>query len=149
MEKAELLDQIKKAMKAQDKTRLSILRQVNQAVKQVEVDERRDATEADLTAAIKKLQKVMDEELDGLRKVGAEAHAERIGELSSQAEVLHDLLPAQLSGAELEDQADEVITRLGAETKRDMGKVMAELGKITNGNFDKPAAARYVGSRLG
>ena len=148
MEKAELLDQIKGAMKAQDKVRLSILRQVNQAVKQVEVDERRDATEADLTAAIKKLQKVMNEELDGLRKVGAETHAERIEELSSQAEVLRDLLPAQLSGAELEDQADEVISRLGAETKRDMGKVMAELGKLTNGNFDKPAAARYVGSKL-
>ena len=58
MKKEELLEQIKLAMKAHDKARLSILRQVNQAVKQVEVDERRDATEADLTKAVKKLQKV-------------------------------------------------------------------------------------------
>ena len=64
MEKAELLDLIKDAMRAQDKPRLSILRQVNQAVKQVEVDERREVTSADITACVKKLQKVTGEEID-------------------------------------------------------------------------------------
>ena len=148
MEKAELLDLIKDAMRAQDKPRLSILRQVNQAVKQVEVDERRDATEADLTKAVKKLQKVTAEELDGLRKAGAESHAERIQELSTQADVLSQLLPRQLEGADLEKLADSLIAELDATSKRDMGKVMGALTKATNGNFDKPAAAAYVGSKL-
>ncbi len=148
MKKEELLEQIKLAMKAHDKARLSILRQVNQAVKQVEVDERRDATEADLTKAVKKLQKVTAEELDGLRKAGAESHAERIQELSTQAEVLSQLLPRQLEGADLEKLADSLIAELGATSKRDMGKVMGALTKATNGNFDKPAAAAYVGSKL-
>ena len=135
-------------MKAHDKARLSILRQVNQAVKQVEVDERRDATEADLTKAVKKLQKVTAEELDGLRKAGAESHAERIQELSTQADVLSQLLPRQLEGADLEKLADSLIAELGATSKRDMGKVMGALTNATNGNFDKPAAAAYVGSKL-
>ena len=135
-------------MKAHDKARLSILRQVNQAVKQVEVDERRDATEADLTKAVKKLQKVTAEELDGLRKAGAESHAERIQELSTQADVLSQLLPHQLEGADLEKLADSLIAELGATSKRDMGKIMGALTKATNGNFDKPAAAAYVGSKL-
>lgn len=148
MKKEELLEQIKLAMKAHDKARLSILRQVNQAVKQVEVDERRDATEADLTKAVKKLQKVTAEELDGLRKAGAESHAERIQELSTQADVLSQLLPRQLEGADLEKLADFLIAELGATSKRDMGKVMGALTKATNGNFDKPAAAAYVGSKL-
>lgn len=148
MKKEELLEQIKLAMKAHDKARLSILRQVNQAVKQVEVDERRDATEADLTKAVKKLQKVTAEELDGLRKAGAESHAERIQELSTQADVLSQLLPRQLGGADLEKLADSLIAELGATSKRDMGKVMGALTKATNGNFDKPAAAAYVGSKL-
>lgn len=148
MKKEELLEQIKLAMKAHDKARLSILRQVNQAVKQVEVDERRDATEADLTKAVKKLQKVTAEELDGLRKAGAESHAERIQELSTQADVLSQLLPRQLEGADLEKLADSLIAELGATSKRDMGKVMGALTKATNGNFDKPAAAPYVGSKL-
>ena len=148
MKKEELLEQIKLAMKAHDKARLSILRQVNQAVKQVEVDERRDATEADLTKAVKKLQKVTAEELDGLRKAGAESHAERIQELSTQADVLSQLLPRQLEGADLEKLADSLISELGATSKRDMGKVMGALTKATNGNFDKPAATAYVGSKL-
>ena len=148
MKKEELLEQIKLAMKAHDKARLSILRQVNQAVKQVEVDERRDATEADLTKAVKKLQKVTAEELDGLRKAGAESHAERIQELSTQADVLSQLLPRQLEDADLEKLADSLIAELGATSKRDMGKVMGALTKATNGNFDKPAAAAYVGSKL-
>ena len=148
MKKEELLEQIKLAMKAHDKARLSILRQVNQAVKQVEVDERRDATEADLTKAVKKLQKVTAEELDGLRKAGAESHAERIQELSTQADVLSQLLPRQLEGADLEKLADSLIAELDATSKRDMGKVVGALTKATNGNFDKPAAAAYVGSKL-
>ncbi len=148
MKKEELLEQIKLAMKARDKVRVSILRQVNQAVKQVEVDERRDATEADITKAVKKLQKVTAEELDGLRKAGAESHAERIQELSTQADVLSQLLPRQLEGADLEQLADSLIAQLGVTSKRDMGKVMGALTKATNGNFDKPAAAAYVGSKL-
>ena len=148
MKKEELLEQIKLAMKARDKVRVSILRQVNQAVKQVEVDERRDATEADITKAVKKLQKVTAEELDGLRKAGAESHAERIQELSTQADVLSQLLPRQLEGADLEQLADSLIAQIGATSKRDMGKVMGALTKATNGNFDKPAAAAYVGSKL-
>ncbi|MCH3949062.1 MAG: GatB/YqeY domain-containing protein [Olsenella sp.] len=148
MKKEELLEQIKVAMKARDKVRVSILRQVNQTVKQVEVDERREATEADITKAVKKLQKVTAEELDGLRKAGVESHAERIEELSAQADVLSQLLPRQLGGADLEQLADSLIAQLGATSKRDMGKVMGALTKATNGNFDKPAAAAYVGSKL-
>ena len=148
MEKAELLDLIKDAMKAKDKPRLSILRQVNQAVKQIEVDERRDVTEADITAAIKKLQKVTNEELDALRSAGTERNADRIGELSAQAETLRDMLPAQLSGPQLEQLAERLIAELGATGKRDMGKVMGALTSATNGNFDKPAAAAFVGKKL-
>lgn len=148
MTKQELLDQIKASMKAHDKVRTSILRQVNQAIKQIEVDERREVTEADITAAIKKLQKVTNEELDGLRKAGAESHAQRIADLTSQAETLESLLPRQLSGAELEVLADELIKELGATSKRDMGKVMGALNKATNGNLNKPEAAAYVGKRL-
>ena len=148
MKKEELLEEIKASMKARDKTRTSILRQVNQAIKQVEVDERRDATEADITAAVKKLQKVIAEELDGLRKAGAETHADRIEMLSAQEETLASLLPKQLSGEELHKLADEVIARLGVTDKRGMGKVMGALTKETNGNLDKREAAAYVGQKL-
>lgn len=148
MQKAELLEQIKDAMRAKDKGRLSILRQINQAVKQIEVDERREVVEADLTAAIRKLQKVTSEELESLTKTGSDAHAERIELLQSQAQVLEGLLPQQLAGDALEALIDRTIAELGATTKRDMGKVMSALGEATQGNFDKKSAAQIVQSKL-
>lgn len=148
VQKAELLEQIKDAMRAKDKGRLSILRQVNQAVKQIEVDERREVSEADLTAAIRKLQKVTSEELESLNKNGAAAHAERIELLQHQASVLESLLPKQLAGAELEALVGKTIAELGATTKRDMGKVMSALGEATQGNFDKKSAAQMVQNKL-
>ena len=148
MQKTELLELIKQAMKAQDKPRLSILRQINQAIKQIEVDERREVTETDIVACIKKLQKVTNEELEALRGAATDSHTQRIESLAAQADILSSLLPKQLAGKELEALADEVIASLGATTKRDMGKVMGTLTKQTNGNFDKPAAAAYIGSKL-
>jgi len=148
VDKSQLLDQIKDAMRAKDKNRLSILRQVNQAMKQIEVDERRDVTEADLTAAVKKLQKVTKEEEEAIERAGAAGHEERLAMLREQGEVLKGLLPAQLEGDELRARIDAIIAGEGLSTKRDMGKVMGALTRETQGNFDKPAAAAYAGSKL-
>ena len=148
MQKAALLTQIKDAMKARDKVRLSILRQINQAIKQIEVDQRREVTEADVDACTKKLLKVTREELDALNKADAQSHADRVADLFQQADILSSLLPTQLEGAALAQQIDELIDSLQATTKRDMGKLMGALSKQTNGNFDKPAAAAYLGSKL-
>lgn len=148
MQKAALLVQIKDAMKARDKVRLSILRQINQAIKQIEVDQRREVTEADVDACTKKLLKVTREELDALNKAQVQSHADRIADLSQQADILSSLLPTQLEGAALEQRIDELIDSLQATTKRDMGKLMGALSKQTNGNFDKPAAAVYLSSKL-
>lgn len=100
MQKAALLTQIKDAMKARDKVRLSILRQINQAIKQIEVDQRREVTEADVDACTKKLLKVTREELDALNKADAQSHADRIADLFQQADILSSLLPTQLEGAD-------------------------------------------------
>ena len=143
MDKSQLLDQIKDAMRAKDKNRLSILRQVNQAMKQIEVDERRDVTEAD-----QKLQKVTKEEEEAIERAGAAGHEERLAMLREQGEVLKGLLPAQLEGDELRARIDAIIAGEGLSTKRDMGKVMGALTRETQGNFDKPAAAAYAGSKL-
>lgn len=62
--------------------------------------------------------------------------------------MLESLLPAQVSGDELAALIDQVIAEIGAESKKDMGRVMGALTKATNGNFDKPAAAQMVGARL-
>ncbi len=142
----ELKEQIKDAMRAHDKTRLSILRQVHGELKNIEVDERRDVTDEDVTVMIKRVIKQTSETLDGSRKAGNDQG--RTDMLSEQVKILEGLLPSQLSGDELVALVEKTIAQVGAESKRDMGKVMGAINKATGGNFDKAEAAREVGSRL-
>lgn len=146
MTNEELHNQMVAAMKAKDKVRLSIIRQVMAEVKNVEVNERRDATEEDVNSMIKRLIKQTNETLEMSRKAGN--NQERTDTLAEQVEILESLLPAQLSGEALVELIEQTIAEVGAATRQDMGKVMGALNKATGGNFDKAAAAKEVGSRL-
>ncbi len=146
MTSEELHNEMIAAMKAKDKTRLSIIRQVIGEVKNVEVNERRDATEEDVTKMIKRLIKQTAETLEMSIKAGN--NQERTDTLQQQVDILESLLPAQLSGDALVALIEQTIAELGATTRKDMGRVMGALNKATEGNFDKAAAAKEVGSRL-
>lgn len=134
------------AMKAKDKVRLSIIRQVMGEVKNIEVNERRDVTEEDVTNMVKRLIKQTNETLE--MSIKAANNQERTDTLAEQVRILEGLLPAQVSGDELSALIDKTIAELGASTKKDMGKVMGALNKATGGNLDKAAAAKEVGARL-
>lgn len=146
MQYDELKEEIKVAMKNKDKNRLSILRQVHGEIKNIEVNERRDITEEDVNAMIKRLIKQTKETLDGSIKAGNDE--ERTATLTEQVEILESYLPKQVSGEELEALIETVLNETGAESKRDMGKVMGALTAKTGGNFDKAAAAKILGERL-
>ena len=139
MTNEELQKEMIAAMKAKDKVRLSIIRQVKAEVKNIEVNERRDVTEEDVNSMIKRLIKQTSETLEMSIKAGTDQ--ERTDNLTEQVKILESLLPAQVSGEELEALIEQVIAELGATSKKQMGQVMGALGKATGGNFDKPAAA--------
>lgn len=141
-----LQEEIKNAMRAKDKNRLSILRQVHGEVKNIEVNERREIVEADVDAMLKRVIKQTSETLEGSIKAGT--NEERTEMLREQVAILEGYLPKQVSGDELVALIEKTIAEIGAETKRDMGKVMGALTAATGGNFDKAAAAKEVGSRL-
>ena len=146
MTNEELHEAMVAAMKAKDKTRLSIIRQVMAEVKNVEVNERRDATEEDVTSMVKRLIKQTSETLE--MSIKAANNQERTDTLTEQVKILESLLPAQLSGDELVALIEQTIAEMGATTRKDMGRVMGALNKATGGNFDKAAAAKEVGARL-
>ena len=133
----ELQDEIKNAMRAKDKPKLSILRQVHGEIKNIEVNERRDITDADVDAMLKRLIKQTKETLDGSIKAG-----------NAQVAILESYLPKQVSRDELVALIDEVLTETGASSKKDMGRVMGALTQKTGGNFDKAAAAKELGQKL-
>lgn len=146
MTNEELHNEMVAAMKAKDKVRLSIVRQVMGEVKNIEVNERRDATEEDVNNMIKRLIKQTNETLEMSRKAANDQ--ERTDTLAQQVEILESLLPAQLSGDALVELIEKTIAEAGATTRKDMGRVMGALNKATGGNFDKAAAAKEVGARL-
>lgn len=142
----ELQDEIKAAMKAKDADRRDILRQVLGEVKNIEVNEKRDVTEADVDAMIKRTLKQTRETLDGSIQAGNDQA--RTDKLTAQVAMHEGYLPKQVAGDELEALIDEVIAETGAATKREMGRVMGALTQKTGGNFDKAAAAQSLQSRL-
>ena len=146
MTNEELHNEMVAAMKAKDKVRLSIVRQVMGEVKNLEVNERRDATEEDVNTMITRLIKQTTETLEMSRKAGN--NQERTDTLTQQVEILESLLPEQLSGDALVELIEKTIAEVGAATRKDMGRVMGALNKATGGNFDKAAAAKEVGARL-
>ena len=146
MTNEELHNEMVAAMKAKDKVRLSIVRQVMGEVKNIEVNERRDATEEDVNNMIKRLIKQTNETLEMSRKAANDQ--ERTDTLAQQVEILESLLPAQLSGDALVELMEKTIAEVGATTRKDMGRVMGARNKSTGGNFDKAAAAKEVGARL-
>ena len=141
----ELRDEIKTAMKAKDKVRLAILRQVLGEIKNIEVNERREITDADVDAMLKRTIKQTKETLDGSIKAGN--NQERTDTLTEQVAILEEYLPRQVEGNELAALIEVVLADTGASTKKDMGRVMGELTR-TGGNFDKAGAAQVLGSKL-
>ena len=127
----ELKEMIKDAMRARDKDRLSILRQVHGELKDIEVNERREVTDEDVTAMIKRVIKQTSETLEGSIKAGN--NQERTDMLDGQVKLLESLLPEQVTG--------EALVAL-------VEKTIADLGAATGGNLDKAEAAKEVGKRL-
>lgn len=105
-----------------------------------------DITEEEVTAQIKRTLKQTNETLE--MSIKAANNEERTENLREQVAVLESLLPAQVAGDELIALIEQVIAEVGAASKKDMGRVMGALNKATNGNFDKPAAAKEIGARL-
>lgn len=145
MEYAALDEEIKNAMRAKDSLRRDILRMVKTEIKSIEVNERREITEADVDAMLKRVIKQTKETLEDSKK-GSDQ--ERTDKLAAQVAVLEEYLPQQLSGDALIALIEEKIAELGASSKKDMGKVMGALTAATGGNFDKAAAAKEAGARL-
>ena len=117
MTNEELQKEMIAAMKAKDKVRLSIIRQVKAEVKNIEVNERRDVTEEDVNSMIKRLIKQTSETLEMSIKAGTDQ--ERTDNLTEQVKILESLLPAQVSGEELEALIEQRLDALGLEYVRE------------------------------
>lgn len=147
MDKDFIAEEITKAMRAQDKPRLSILRLVKNEIDMREKEAGRPLTDEEVVATLKKVLKQTGETLEGSIKVGT--NAERTTLLQEQVDTLNGYLPKQVCGEELAAIVDRVVAEGGFTEKRDMGKAIALVVSETGGNCDKAEVAKLVGAKLG
>ncbi len=144
--KIAITDDMKAAMRAKDSARLSALRLLLAAMKQREVDERIELSDADVLGILEKLMKQRRESIVQYEKGAREdlAAVER-GEI----EVLSAYLPQQMSAEEIAAAVIAAISESGAASAKDMGKVMNVLRPKLAGRADMGAVSAQVKAKLG
>ncbi|WP_415407672.1 GatB/YqeY domain-containing protein [Sulfurovum sp. CS9] len=112
---------IKDAMRAKDTVKRDTLRNIQAAVKQIEVDERRDVTDADLETIMMKYLKQREDAKTQFADAGRDDLVEKE---DAEIAIIKAYLPEPMDDAELENVLKDVIASTGAESMKDMGKVM-------------------------
>jgi uncharacterized protein YqeY len=143
--KERIQNDVKAAMRARDKARLSALRMATAAIKQREVDTRTELDDGAVLSVLDKMIKQRHESLEHFRKAGRQ---DLVDKESFEIEVLEQYLPAALGGAELERVISAALEATGATSMKDMGKVMSHLRPQIQGRADMGAVSARVKQRL-
>lgn len=142
---AQIQQDMKTAMKSGDKDRLKVIRLMMAAIKQIEIDQRIELDDAAVLVVLNKMVKQRHDSITQFKDGGREDLANiEIAEIS----VLDHYLPEQLSDTELDTLIEQAITETGAQSMRDMGKVMGLIKEKAEGRADIGAASAKVKARL-
>ena len=117
----QIKNDIKDAMRAKETVKRDTLRNIQAAVKQIEVDERRDVTDADLEAIMMKYLKQREDAKTQFADAGRD---DLVAKEDAEIAIVKAYLPEPMDDTELESVLKEVISSVGAESMKDMGKVM-------------------------
>lgn len=146
--KTRLSDEMKAAMRAKDSARLGTLRFVLAAVKQKEVDERRELTDADIVAILEKQVKQRRESIAAYEQAG---RTETAAQETAEIAVIQDFLPQAADEAEVQAVVDAAVAELAAQGVTGapaMGKAMAIVKPRLAGRADMSAVSRMLSARL-
>ena len=143
--KQRLIDDMKAAMKSGAKQRLGVIRLINAAIKQREVDERILLDDAQVLAAMEKMFK---QRKDSVNQFEAAKREDLAAIERDEIAVIQSYLPAQISADELSSEIAKAIAESGAAGPQDMGKVMAVLKPRIAGRADMGQASGLVKQKL-
>lgn len=144
--KEELKTAMKAAMRAGDKERLATIRLANAAIKQAEVDAQTDINEDDVVAILSRMIKQRRESIKQYNDAG---RAELAADEEKEIVILQDFLPEQASEEEIDQLVVAAIADTGAESVRDMGKVMGIIRPKLAGRADMSVVSASIKARLG
>lgn len=143
--KARINDDLKAAMRGGDARRRDALRLLLAAVKQREVDERKELADADVVGVIERMMKQRRESIAQFEKGGRQDLAQNE---KYESDLLQGYMPQALSDAEIAAAVAEAISAAGAKAPSDMGKVMGALKSKLAGKADMSKVSALVKSKL-
>ena len=141
-----ITEDMKTAMRSGDKDRLGLIRMLQAAIKQREVDERITLDDAQTLSVIEKMIKQRRESVAQFETGG---RADLVAKENAEIDVLSIYLPAQLSPEELDALVKDAIAETAASSVKDMGKVMAIVKGKAAGRADMGAVGARVKALLG
>jgi len=137
---------IKTALKSGAKEKLSTLRMLSAALKNKQIDKRRELTEDEVSETVRTLIK---QRRDSIEQFGKGGRQDLVDKETAEVVVLEAYLPQQLSREELEVMVRDSVTQAGAQGAKDMGKVMKVLIPLVGGRADGKLVSELVKQALG
>lgn len=144
--KQKISEDMKDAMRAKDSARLGAIRLLQAAIKQREVDERIELTDADVISAIEKMLK---QRRDSIAAYESANRTDLADVEKFEVSVLQTYLPQQLTEEEVCQIVDKVIADTGAQGAKDMGKVVGLVRPLVAGVADMAKVSGLIKARLG
>ncbi|MDP1658918.1 MAG: GatB/YqeY domain-containing protein [Methylotenera sp.] len=143
--KSQITEDMKTAMRAKDAARLGAIRLLQAAIKQREVDERIELTDADVISAIEKMLKQRRDSIAAYES----ANRDDLADVEKyEVSVLQTYLPQQLTEAEVLSILEKVVIDTGAAGIKDMSKVMAAIKPLVAGKADMGKISGLIKTRL-
>jgi len=143
--KTRITDDMKTAMRAKDAARLSVIRMLLASIKQREIDERKELSDAEILAVIDKMVKQRN---DSIAQFAAGKRADLVAAEQAEIGVLREYQPAPISQAELDTLIADTVRATGAAGVSGIGKVMAALKPQLAGRADLALVSAMVKARL-
>lgn len=134
-------DDMKAAMKGGDKARLGVIRLILAAIKQVEVDER---IVLDNERVIQVLDKMLKQRRESIRQYAEAGRQDLVDIEEAEIPVIQDFLPQALTETEIDAMVKDAVAESGAESIKDMGKVMALLKVKMQGRADMALVSNKI-----
>ena len=140
-----ITDDMKLAMKAQDKPALKAIRMILGAIKQKEIDER---IELDDNQAMAVIQKMVKQRKDSISQFSNAGRTDLVEVEEAELLIINNYMPKQLSQDEIEAAVVKAISDIGADSMKDMGKLMGTLKSQLDGNADMGHVSQLIKSKL-
>ena len=140
-----ITDDMKLALKAQDKSALKAIRMILGAIKQKEIDERIELNDGQVMAVI---QKMVKQRKDSISQFSEAGRKDLVDVEEEELSIINNYMPKQLSESEIEAAVIKAISDTGANSMKDMGKLMGILKGQLDGQADMGQVSQLIKSKL-